>query len=176
SSQNAAVEAALSARLTCLWGPPGTGKTSTVVEILIHLLNLYPTGRILMTAPTHNAVDNVMSKFLKLYKPPVSHNTVSEDNPILPANPLRVSTDIRKVDNSLKGHTIDALMGFDLTQRPELKKKALLQTTASRIIFTTCIGSGLGLLANETFDIVIVDEASQQTEPSSLVPMVKFRP
>ncbi|RPA82103.1 RdRP-domain-containing protein [Ascobolus immersus RN42] len=172
-SQNAAVEAALSARLTCLWGPPGTGKTSTVVEILIHLLTLYPRGRILMTAPTHNAVDNVMSKFLKLYKPPTS---ASDDNPVLPANPLRVSTDIRKVDNALKNHTIDALMGFDLTQRPELKKKALAQITASRIIFTTCIGSGLGLLANETFDIVIVDEASQQTEPSSLVPMVKFRP
>lgn len=97
-SQNAAVEAALSARLTCLWGPPGTGKTHTIVEILIHLLTLYPTGRILMTAPTHNAVDNVMGKFLKVYsKTTASHTTNSEDNPVLPANPLRVSTDIRKV-------------------------------------------------------------------------------
>jgi hypothetical protein len=42
-----------------------------------------------------------------------------------------------------------------------------------RLIFTTCIGSGLGLLRSETFDTVIIDEASQQTEPASLVPLAK---
>ncbi len=62
-SQNEALQAALNSSLTCLWGPPGTGKTHTVAVILEKLLK-NPDRRILVTAPTHNAVDNVMRKFL----------------------------------------------------------------------------------------------------------------
>lgn len=62
-SQNKALHAALVSSLTCLWGPPGTGKTHTVAVILEELLR-GPEQRILVTAPTHNAVDNVMRKFL----------------------------------------------------------------------------------------------------------------
>jgi superfamily I DNA and/or RNA helicase len=51
--------------------------------------------------------------------------------------------------------------------------KARGQIKKCRIIFTTCIGAGLGLLRPESFDTVIIDEASQQTEPASLVPLVK---
>ena len=51
--------------------------------------------------------------------------------------------------------------------------KARSQIKKCRIIFTTCIGAGLGLLRPESFDTVIIDEASQQTEPASLVPLVK---
>jgi superfamily I DNA and/or RNA helicase len=52
-------------------------------------------------------------------------------------------------------------------------KKARAQIKKCNLIFTTCIGAGLGLLREETFDTVIIDEASQQTEPESLVPLVK---
>jgi superfamily I DNA and/or RNA helicase len=51
--------------------------------------------------------------------------------------------------------------------------KAQRQIKKCRLIFTTCIGAGLGLLRSESFDTVIIDEASQQTEPASLVPLVK---
>jgi hypothetical protein len=64
TSQNAAVEASLSYPLTCLWGPPGTGKTHTIVEIIKQLQESQDNRRILVTAPTHNAVDNVMRKYL----------------------------------------------------------------------------------------------------------------
>lgn len=81
-SQNKAVNSSLNSPLTCLWGPPGTGKTHTIVVILQELL-LEPGYRILVSAPTHNAVDNVMRKFLA--------TSGSQDSSF---NPIRVSTDV----------------------------------------------------------------------------------
>jgi hypothetical protein len=88
ASQNAAVAASLSHPLTCLWGPPGTGKTYTIVEIIKQLQASQPQRRNLVTAPTHNAVDNVMRKYLA---------DVTTRRPLDTAEPiaLRVSTDVR---------------------------------------------------------------------------------
>lgn len=85
-SQNRAVETALKYSLVCLWGPPGTGKTHTIVEI-IKQLQASGKRRILVTAPTHNAVDNVMRKYL---------DEAARESLLGGANllPLRVSTDV----------------------------------------------------------------------------------
>ena len=64
-------------------------------------------------------------------------------------------------------------MGKDLNDNPAGRRKAQRQIKECRVIFTTCIGAGLGLLRSENFDTVIIDEASQQTEPQSLVPLAK---
>ncbi|KAI1821308.1 RNA dependent RNA polymerase-domain-containing protein [Xylaria intraflava] len=69
NSQNAAVSAALKYPLVCLWGPPGTGKTQTIVAAIIALEKVLQKERILVTAPTHNAVDNVMRRYLAVAKP-----------------------------------------------------------------------------------------------------------
>jgi len=65
------------------------------------------------------------------------------------------------------------MMGKELYTSYSTLNKARDQIKRCQLIFTTCIGSGLGLLHSEIFDTVIVDEASQQTEPASLVPLVK---
>lgn len=82
-SQNQALQAALTRPLTCIWGPPGTGKTHTVAVILQELLK-DGEARILVTAPTHNAVDNVMRKFLQQTAKGSERREVA----------LRVSTDV----------------------------------------------------------------------------------
>lgn len=64
-SQNQAVMVSLAFLLTCIWGPPGTGKTHTVAVILQELLRRRPEDRILVTAPTHNTVDNILRRYLK---------------------------------------------------------------------------------------------------------------
>ncbi|KAM7212712.1 RNA dependent RNA polymerase domain containing protein [Rhypophila decipiens] len=161
-SQKLAISTALDARLTCLWGPPGTGKTSTIVEILKQLLFAYPKARVLVTAPTHNAVDNVMQRYL-------DYTSGNEQFP----GPLRVSTEVRKVSEALRSYTCDAMAGAEIHSSFAARKAAEKSIKASRLIFTTCSGAGLGLLRKRTFDIVIIDEASQQTEPASLVPLVK---
>lgn len=88
ASQNAAVKAALQSPLICLWGPPGTGKTETIVEMICALQETYEDARILVTAPTHNAVDNAMRRYTgRLQKQPLR----GSQKP----SPLRVSTDVR---------------------------------------------------------------------------------
>ncbi|CZR57842.1 related to NAM7-nonsense-mediated mRNA decay protein (RdRP) [Phialocephala subalpina] len=166
ASQNAAVDACLSYPLTCLWGPPGTGKTYTIVEIIKQLQSSPENRRILVTAPTHNAVDNVMRKYMADTKtggcPDRAHSIA-----------LRVSTDVRKVAEDLKKYTCDAMAGKEIYTSHVALNKARDQIKKCRLIFTTCIGAGLGLLRSELFDTVIIDEASQQTEAASLVPLVK---
>jgi hypothetical protein len=63
-SQNDALTAAMQHSLTLIWGPPGTGKTHTIIVILCQLLRRLPKSRFLVTAPTHNAVDNILRRFV----------------------------------------------------------------------------------------------------------------
>ena len=65
------------------------------------------------------------------------------------------------------------MLGKDLNEDFKSQKEARKRIRGARLIFTTCIGAGLGLLRKEKFSTVIIDEASQQTEPMSLVPLVK---
>ena len=79
----------------------------------------------------------------------------------------------RKVADDLRDYTCDAMLGKEINEHPEARKQAQKRIKNCRLVFTTCIGAGLGLLREELFDVVIIDEASQQTEPASLVPLVK---
>ncbi|KAL6881236.1 RNA dependent RNA polymerase domain-containing protein [Trichoderma novae-zelandiae] len=166
-SQRAAVEAAQHNKLICLWGPPGTGKTQTIVAIIRTLQSDPRTTRILVTAPTHNAVDNVMRRYLKRLGQEGSLQSSSR------VTPLRVATEVRKVGEDLRKYTCDALAGQEVHSSHDAMRKAKKRVKEAGIIFTTCIGAGLGLLRDQVFDTVVVDEASQQTEPASLVPLVK---
>lgn len=63
-SQNDALVASMKHPLTLVWGPPGTGKTHTIIVIFNQLLRALPKSRFLVTAPTHNAVDNMLRRFV----------------------------------------------------------------------------------------------------------------
>ncbi|KAG8772988.1 hypothetical protein FRC12_002781 [Ceratobasidium sp. 428] len=152
--------------LSLVWGPPGTGKTTVVVTMLQILLKSMPTGsRILMTASTHNAVDNVLERFIQENG---RSNGTANDLKI-----LRVATEINRVQSSLRDYTIDAVVGGSTTENPKLLKKAEKRVRESTIVFTTCAGAGLGILRRFKFEVVLIDEASQITEACALIPLVK---
>nr|GAT54553.1 predicted protein [Mycena chlorophos] len=163
ASQAAAVQS-VDAQVSLIWGPPGTGKTTVVVQILKKLLQEHQGRKILMTASTHNAVDNVLERFIRL-------NATEKllEEPQL----LRVATDANKVNRALSSYTIDARVGGDMNENNKLYKRAQERLKAAMIVFTTCAGAGLGVLRKEEFDIVVIDEASQITEPVGLIPLVK---
>lgn len=70
-------------------------------------------------------------------------------------------------------YACDAMDRREFNFDPAARRRALERIQQSRLIFTTCAGAGLGLLRNEQFHTVVIDESSQQTEPMSLIPLVK---
>jgi superfamily I DNA and/or RNA helicase len=60
--QEIAIRKALSQEITFIWGPPGTGKTKNLASILGLLISA--GKRILLTANTNAAVDELLKKFL----------------------------------------------------------------------------------------------------------------
>ncbi|KAH9888525.1 RNA dependent RNA polymerase-domain-containing protein [Cubamyces lactineus] len=159
-----AVVLATQSPLCLIWGPPGTGKTTVVVEILGQLIRRFPDAKILMTASTHNAVDNVLERFVKY-----NHERhLLEDDQI-----LRAATESSRVKKELQKYTVDSRLGGNINDNPRLLQKAVKRVKASRIVFTTCSGAGLGILRSVDFDTVLIDEASQITEPCALIPLVK---
>lgn len=85
--QNRALQATMTHPLTFIWGPPGTGKTHSIVVILEQLLNALPQKRFLVTAPTHNAVDNILLRFIAESGPKKAN-----------VKPIRVSTNVSKFE------------------------------------------------------------------------------
>lgn len=84
-----------------------------------------------------------------------------------------MATDRSKVGKSLQGYTVDSRVGGDPNDESHLAKVARGRVKEAVIVFTTCAGAGLGLLRDVDFDVVLVDEASQITEPGALIPLVK---
>ena len=185
-----AVKFALSARdIAILHGPPGTGKTTTVAEIIYQAVQ--SGQRILACAPSNTAVDNLLEKLVS--KMP---------------SVLRIGHPAR-VFESLRGHTLDEIVEADPSskivrdmwrdvdelmraaskysrsreagrRRGELYAEAgrlrqeartLERNTIKHIVqsadvicTTTTVDDDL--LGDQQFDLVVIDEACQCTEPA----------
>jgi glutamine amidotransferase PdxT len=111
-------------------------------------------------------VDNILERFIVA-------NRIDEENTLVPDDTiLRVATDVSKVNKKLLSYTVSAQVG-DVQQDVKLLSKAQKRVKEAKVVFTTCSGAGLGSLRSLDFDIVVIDEASQVTEPTSLIPLVK---
>lgn len=77
------------------------------------------------------------------------------------------------MNKALQKYTVDARLGGSMNDNPRLIQKAQKRVKDARIVFTTCAGAALGILRKAEFDIVLIDEASQISEPTALIPLVK---
>lgn len=160
----------------------GTGKTTVIVEIILQFLLHRSDLRILVSASTHNAVDNVLSRFVEKRKCRFNDGESSDV--------IRIASDTGKVSKEMAKWTLDAFIGADIYKNSKAMREAENRLANASVVFSTCSAAGVGLLRGgqlgnddqdaknkkkreQHFDVVIVDEASQITEPNALVPIVK---
>ena len=139
-------------------GPFGTGKTTTIIELILQEVKL--NHKVLVTGESNTAIDNILKK-LKRHKK---------------INFTRVGTS-NKIPHSLIPYTLEYKLKDYLednkisdTEKLEIKEELLKN---SQVILTTNSSAGSISLSNIQFDIAIIDEASQATIPSILIPINK---
>jgi hypothetical protein len=171
-----------------LEGPPGSGKTTTISEIIYQIL-MGSTGhrpRILLCASTHVAVDNVIQKLNEKFK--------DSEGGLLEAGivPLRIGKDDEKIDDTVQRYRIDrrkkeyrALVEneewFKNSSKEELENYIdEMVINCSNLVCGTTFGilqyprfrKSRGLYTAPEFDYLIIDEASKTTFQEFLVPAI----
>ncbi|KAI0634736.1 P-loop containing nucleoside triphosphate hydrolase protein [Trametes polyzona] len=138
-----------------IFGPPGTGKTMTIVEAILQLLRK-PDSRILACAPSNSAAD-LLAQRLAAQLPPTQLfrcNAVFREKLSLP----------------------DALVPYSEFRQNHFALPSLTKLKAYRVVVSTCNNASfaynVGIPAGH-FTHIFVDEAGQGSEPEVLTAGIK---
>lgn len=193
-SQKDAISKALSSKnVFLLHGPPGTGKTTTVVEIILQ--EVKHGSKVLACAASNIAVDNIVERLfpyrLKLVRlghparllPQVLESAL--DAQVLRADNSSLANDIRKEMKVLNGKLLkakDKITKRDIRKelrtlnREERKRQQLAVTDVIKnadVVLTTLTGAFSHKLESITFDLIIIDEAAQALEVACWIALLK---
>jgi len=188
-SQRRAVERAMTARdAVLIHGPPGTGKTRTLVEIVRQAL--LKRRRILVTAASNVAVDNIARRLAQhrvkvlrlgpaeLVAPDLLelsfHHRVAqldehrqakelfaEAGRIAEGRSRRLADPRRRVSQLRReAHTLQNLARANIMRR-------------ARVVCATAGGVDALPLGDERFDLVVLDEATQAPDPVALAAILR---
>ncbi|KAI4737866.1 DNA helicase [Aureobasidium sp. EXF-12298] len=192
-SQKEAIKFALaSSEVALIHGPPGTGKTHTLIELIRQCLR--QGLRLLVCGPSNISVDNIVER-LSPHKVPMvrlghparllpgvlNHSldilTRTSDAAAL-VKDIRNEMDAKQasIRKTRNGRERKAIYGEikelrkDYRQREASCVDSLVRE--SKVVLATLHGSGGFYLKNQKFDVVVVDEASQALEAQCWVPLL----
>ncbi|CAF0864809.1 unnamed protein product [Rotaria sordida] len=173
NSQRQAIKNALENRLTFIQGPPGTGKTETSAWIIhLWLQNFFQEGQpILICAETHQAVDNLTRRLLQYRQ----YRLIRYGEPRTVAPDLHkytMPTQIELVRREKQGSNPNSTTNKSLFG-PAKPKEIREIISKCQILCMTCSGVGI-LEPSLKFPFILIDEASQITEPNILIPLVRI--
>ncbi|KAG0596165.1 hypothetical protein M758_UG230200 [Ceratodon purpureus] len=196
SSQKAAVSKALgSSNVMLLHGPPGTGKTTAVVELILQ--EVKRGAKILACAASNIAVDNLVERLachkVKLVRmghparllPQVLDSSL--DAQVMRADNSNLANDVRKEmkvlnnkllkakDRRTRGDIRRELRSLGKEERQRQQQAVADVIKDSAIVLTTLTGALTRQLRDTTFDIVIIDEAAQALEIACWIALLKGR-
>lgn len=184
ASQWAAFEQALTHRLSLVWGPPGTGKSKTlraiVVGAVLEAHSTQKTLRLLVTANTYTAIDNVLLQLSK------------DLRDILPNKPhsiYRIQSASKAEDDLGEFPGLTNLVLNTTEPSPEIEDLAQQLDDRSGIIIVGCPPQQLHNLSmrgnakkdrkskdtvRAWFDLILLDEASQMDIATSTLVLTKM--
>ncbi|MDE2489976.1 MAG: AAA family ATPase [Elusimicrobia bacterium] len=193
--QQEAVKRALAADdVALVHGPPGTGKTTVLVEIVRQ--HVSRGERVLATAPSNIAVDNILEKLLgtglrvvRLGHPARTLEALRHGNLAAQMEADPVYEQVRELDAwrerlvHRKSRHGRAQLGYDERQAREREIARLWReardlefeiqrriVNSASVVLATHAGLSKRFVKG-SFDLVAMDEASQATEPLSWVPL-----
>ncbi|KAK3005912.1 hypothetical protein RJ639_016010 [Escallonia herrerae] len=195
-SQRRAISLGLNQRrpLLIVQGPPGTGKTGLLKELIKFAVK--QGERVLVTAPTNAAVDNMVDKLsdigisiVRVGNPARISSAVASKSLVEIANTElasfraefdRKKSDLRKdLRHCLKDDSLAAGIRQLLKQLGKTLKKKEKETvkeilSSAKVVLTTNTGAADPLIRRlGTFDLVVIDEAGQAIEPSCWIPILQ---
>nr|XP_008106994.1 PREDICTED: DNA-binding protein SMUBP-2 [Anolis carolinensis] len=200
ASQKEAVGFSLAQKeLAIIHGPPGTGKTTTVVEIILQAVQ--QRLKVLCCAPSNIAVDNLVerlashkARILRLGHPARLLESIQQhslDAILAHGDNAQIVADIRKdidqafvknrktQDKGERSHFLNEIKTLrkELKEREEMAMTEIL--THADVILATNTGASsdgpLKLLPENHFDMVVIDECSQALEASCWIPLLKAK-
>jgi ATP-dependent RNA/DNA helicase IGHMBP2 len=198
--QNKALQLVFNAKdLAILHGPPGTGKTTTLVEAIVQTLEI--ENQVLVCAPSNAAVDLLVEKLSErnIYVLRIGHparvieeilNTTMDARIAHHKNFKDLKFIHRQIDEYQKlGRKYKRKFGPEereqrrllLTEAKKLKEEAeQLSFYISRdiiekaqVIASTMVGANNNYLSGLRYNTVFIDEAAQALEPASWIPVTK---
>ena len=162
-SQMKAWEKALSDSISIIWGPPGTGKSKTLVSLVQSVITISKIRkkpiRILISAFTYNAIDNVLFEIVNKVNlhdvQTIRLCSESKENLSCPIKVKQICTSEKSDMDSLR-KTLAENNGITIVAAPPQQIHKLLIEDS-------------GYSHKEYFDLIIIDEASQMNVANAIL-------
>lgn len=184
-SQKEAIRFALASRdIALIHGPPGTGKTHTLIELILQMVQR--KLRVLVCGPSNISVDNIVERLAPKKVPVVRIGHPARLLPSVLDHSLEVLThtseaasivrDVRKEIDQKQASIRKTRYGREKREiyndikelrrefRDRESKCVDNLVRESNVVLATLHGAGGHQLKNQKFDVVIIDEASQALE------------